>query len=80
MNGSPAQTNIVGAVCPKEIRFDSYTDAMAYAVVQDGVEISENTISDYLSKNQFILRRGPIVRRVFESAMKLSEQRSAGNV
>lgn len=80
MCGSPAQTNIVGAVCPKEIRFDSYTDAMAYAVVQDGVEISENTISDYLSKNQFILRRGPIVKRVFESAMKLSEQRSAGNV
>ena len=80
MNGSPAQTNIVGAVCPKEIRFDSYTDAMAYAAVQDGVEMSENTISDYLSKNQFILRRGPIVRRVFESAMKLSEQRSAGNV
>lgn len=80
MNGSPAQTNIVGAVCPKEIRFDSYADAMAYAVVQDGVEISENTISDYLSKNQFILRRGLIVRRVFESAMKISEQRSAGNV
>lgn len=80
MNGGPAQTNIVGAVCPKEIRFDSYTDVMAYAVVQDGVKISENTISDYLSKNQFILRRGPIVRRVFESAMKLSEQRSAGNV
>lgn len=80
MNGSPAQTNTVGAVCPKEIRFDSYTDAMAYAVVQDGVEISENAISDYLSKNQFILRRGPIVRRVFESAIKLSEQRSADDV
>lgn len=80
MNGSPAQTNIVGAICPKEIQFDSYADAMAYAVVQDGIEISESAISEYLLKNHFILRRGPIIRRVFESAMKRSEQRSAGNV
>lgn len=80
MNGSPAQTNIVGAVCPKEMQFANYTDVMAYAVVQDNIEVSENAISDYLSKKQFILRRGPIINRVLESAIKLSEQRSSGNV
>lgn len=80
MIGDPAQTNIVGAVGPKDLQFENYTEAMAYAVVQDGIEISESSISEYLSKNHYILRRGPIIRRVFESAMKLSEQRSTGNV
>lgn len=80
MYGNPAQTNIVGAVGSKDLQFENYTDAMAYAVVQDGIEISESAISEYLSKNHFILRRGPIIRRVFESAMKLSEKRSTGNV
>lgn len=80
INGDPAQTNIVGAVSPKSLKFENYTDAMAYAAVQDGIEISESAISDYLLKNHFILRRGPIIRRVLGAAMKRAEQRSTGNV
>lgn len=80
MNGNPAQTNIVGAVSPKSLQFENYDAIMAYAVVQDGVEISESAISEYLLKKHFILRRGSVIRRVLGVAAKLSEQRSSGNV
>jgi hypothetical protein len=80
IDGGPAQTDIVGGICPKSMRFDSYVDLMAYAVLQDGIELSENNVSDYLANKKYILRRGQITKRVFAAALKLSEQRSASDV
>ena len=78
--GGPAQTGVVGGVFPKSMHFDSYVDMMAYAILQEGIELSENKVADYLVGKKYILRRGKITKKVFAAALKLSEQRSASDV
>lgn len=80
IDGGPAQTDIVGGICPKSMHFENYVDLLAYAVLQDGVELDENKVGDYLSRKKYILRRGQIIKKVFAAVLKLSEQRSASNV
>lgn len=80
IDGGPAQTNIVGAIAPKTLHFESYDDRLAFAVLQDSIPLSLETISDFLCSKKYILRRGPIIKRVLAAAIRLSEHRSGIDV
>lgn len=73
IDGGPAQMSYVGGICSIEKQFSCYEDRMAYAVVQDGVTLTEESIGKYLTERKFILRRSDVVRKVLEKARFLKE-------
>lgn len=80
IDGGPAQVSYVGGICSVEQSFENYEDRLAHAVIQDGVALTEDAVGNYLLQNKFILRRTETVRKTFERAKILNEQRSDANV
>lgn len=67
---SAATNAIGGAVVCKSSRFETFADALAVAVVNDNVELTETAVGEYLLKNGYIQRRRGIEKKVAEIARR----------
>lgn len=56
--GSDTKDAVTGAVFRKETVFASYEDAMARAIVDAEIELTQEAVSDYLLKQKYRIRKG----------------------
>lgn len=55
--GGPAKSRPVGAVFPIQMRFDSYSDLLAQAAAESGLELRAESVAEFFTRNAYTLRR-----------------------
>ena len=68
--GGPAKHDIVGAIYPIYMQFENYTDLLAKAAADSGLELSEKSIGDYFSAHKYWLRKSKL-NQILPTAQKL---------
>ena len=56
--GNDTKDAVTGAIFRKGTNFTTYEDAMARAVVDAGIELTQEAVSDYLLKHKYRIRKG----------------------
>lgn len=67
--GGPAKSRPVGAVFPIQMRFDSYSDLLAQAAAESGLELRAESVAEFFTRNAYTLRRiatGDIISKAQE--------------
>ena len=65
----------VGAIYQKSLGFEHYTDVLAEAVAASNIELTEQTVGDYLFENRYVARRTGKVSTVVQKARTLRNGR-----
>ncbi len=68
--GGPAKQDIIGAIYPIHMAFESYTSLLAKAAADSGLELTEKTIGDFFSAHKYWLRKSKL-NEVLATAQEL---------
>lgn len=71
INGGPARTGIVGAICPRNHDYPNYGEILAHVLAESTLDLGEEEAADYLIKAGFVLRKTALVRTAIERACTL---------
>lgn len=58
--GGPAQKGIIGAIYPIGMQFSNYSELLAHAAAESGLELTDGIISEYFSNHKYLLRKSNI--------------------
>lgn len=71
--GEEHKKKSVGAIFDKSLTFDSYDDAIAQAVAESGIELTQEEICDFLLLNEYRLRKADfkdIISKAYQIRMR----------